>query len=88
MNQYSLNRYGCYSLCYQNRNGKLCFIHNITNEQFIMDAYDIAFCEELIAEFDSTQAFYIGLLAGSKIIYQEKACYLKAKPPNLFLVRK
>lgn len=67
MNQYSLNRYGYYSLCYQHRNGELCFVNNYTNEQFAMDPRDIALTEELITEFDATQAFYIGLLAGLKI---------------------
>jgi len=67
MEPYSLSRYGCYNLSYQNRNGDLIFINNNTNEQFIMDPRDIALCEELITEFDATQAFYIGLSAGLKI---------------------
>lgn len=89
MNQYSLNRYGCYSLCYQNRNGELCFINNITNEKFIMDARDIALSEELITEFDATQTFYIGLLAGFKINNPTKKNKDNSdiKRQNLYLVK-
>ncbi len=89
INQHSLNRYGCYSLCYQNRNGELCFINNITNEQFIMDPRDIALSEELISEFDATQSFYIGLLAGLKINNLEKQYenHLDIKRSHLYLVK-
>lgn len=65
--KYSVSRYGCYHLCYQNRNGDLAFTNIMTDEEFIMDSRDIALSEELIGEFDSAQAFYIGLTAGIKI---------------------
>jgi hypothetical protein len=89
INQYSLSRYGCYSLCYQNRNGELCFINNITNEQFIMDSRDVALSEELINEFDAAQAFYIGLLAGLKInnLAKQNENYSKIKRPLLYVVK-
>ena len=89
INQYSLSRYGYYSLCYQNRNGELCFINNITNEQLIMDPRDIALSEELINEFDAAQAFYIGLLAGLKINNPAKQNknYSEIKQPLLYLVK-
>lgn len=89
MNPHSLNRYGCYSLSYQNRNGELYFINKETNEQFIMKPIDIAFSKELIAEFDATQAFYIGLLAGLKIdcaAHQNKN-YTNIRPPILYLIK-
>lgn len=86
INQYSLSRYGHYNLCYQNRNGELCFINNLTNEQFIMDPRDIALSEELINEFDAAQAFYIGLLAGLKINSSAKQ-NKNPKKPLLYLVK-
>lgn len=66
-NKYSACRYGKYVLCYQNRKGEVCFIDQNTNAEFIMDPRDIALSEELIQEFDATQAYYIGLLAGLKM---------------------
>jgi hypothetical protein len=88
MNQHSLDRYGCYSLCYQNRNGEICFKNNLTNEQFIMDPRDIALTEELITEFDATQAFYIGILAGLKINnFASQSEASKNKRPDLYIIK-
>jgi hypothetical protein len=54
-----------------------------------MDPRDIALSEELITEFDATQAFYIGLLAGLKInnIAKQNEKYLEIKRPMLYLVK-
>lgn len=88
LNQHSLSRYGCYNLCYQNRNGELCFINNITNQQFIMDPQDIAFSAEIISEFDATQAFYIGFLTGLKINHSKlNINHFEVKRPSLRLVK-
>lgn len=65
--QYPASRYGAYELCYQNRKGNLCFTKVTTKETFLMDPRDIALSESLINEFDASQAFYIGLLAGLKL---------------------
>lgn len=61
------NRYGKYTLYYQDRNGLVCFTDLNTGAEFIMDPRDIALSEELISEFDAIQAFYIGLLSGLKL---------------------
>ena len=81
-NKYSSCRYGNYSLSYQNRFGELSFINTITSDEFIMDPRDIALNQGLISEFDASQAFYIGLVAGIKINnpvknFENKVNYLK-----------
>ncbi len=63
----SVCRYGKYNLCSQNRDGKLCFVSKTNGECFTMDPRDIALSEELINEFDASQAFFIGLNAGLKL---------------------
>jgi hypothetical protein len=65
--QYSTSRYGNYQLDYQTRKGELGFTHQITKEKYLMDPRDIALSEDLIRDFDASQAFYIGLLAGRKM---------------------
>lgn len=67
INQYSVHRYGKYIISYQNRQGKINFCNTLTNQESLMDPRDIALSPELIDEFDSAQAFYIGLYAGFKI---------------------
>lgn len=67
INSYPGCRYGKYNLYSQDRQGNLCFINITTHHEVIMDARDIALSEELISEFDASQAFYIGLQAGLKI---------------------
>jgi hypothetical protein len=83
--KYSTSRYGKYHLLYQNRSGELSFINVITNDYFIMDARDIALTEELISEFDASQAFYIGLIAGMKIINPTKN--IEFKQPYLRILK-
>ncbi len=71
--EYSIYRYGEYSLLYQKRNGDFCFINNFTNEEFIMDPWEIALSEELIREFDAVQAFHIGCMAGHRICHDKNS---------------
>jgi hypothetical protein len=86
--KYAPSRYGAYNLCYQNRKGLLCFINKKTYEEFIMDPRDIATSEELIGEFDAPQAFYIGLLAGSKMNTPVENYVSKAlKKSHLYVIR-
>lgn len=61
------NRYGKYSIKFQDRDGMVCFINQFNDEELFMDARDIALSKEFIEEFDATQAFHIGILAGLKI---------------------
>lgn len=65
--EYSTSRYGHYRLDYQTRKGHLGFEHQTSLEKFLMDPCEIASSEDLIREFDASQAFFIGLLAGRKI---------------------
>lgn len=58
------SRYGKYTLYYQSRNKKLCFIDLLNMKEITMEPCEIAFNEILIQEFDALQSFYIGLLAG------------------------
>jgi len=66
-NNSPMAKYGNYQLCYQDREGNLCFIDVTTNKEHIMNPRDIALNEELISNFDASQAFFIGLNAGIKI---------------------
>jgi hypothetical protein len=68
ISQYSVSRYGNYNLLYQTRNGHLGFESKRGNEQHLMDPRDIALSQELIEEFDATQAFCIGVLSGLKFV--------------------
>jgi len=79
---YPISRYGSYSIHFQNRKGDISFFNKMTSKETIMDPRDIALSEELIIEFDASESFYIGMLAGLKLhnpIAQEKksTSYLK-----------
>ncbi|OGO96409.1 MAG: hypothetical protein A3F41_03125 [Coxiella sp. RIFCSPHIGHO2_12_FULL_44_14] len=67
LSKYSARRYGNYNICYQDRKGRIFFINEESREKFLMDPRDIAFSEEFIKEFDSVQAFHIGLLVGLRL---------------------
>lgn len=62
-----LSRYGRYKLKYQTRDGGFCFTHRVTQADCLMDSRNLALSDELIKEFDASQAFYIGWSAGIKI---------------------
>jgi len=61
------HRYGRYVFQYKTRSRQVGFIDIITKKEFLMDPRDIALSRELIREFDASQAFYIGVLAGLTI---------------------
>jgi hypothetical protein len=89
INKQSICRYGKYTLLFQNREKKICFLDNSTNEEFLMTAVDIAISQELIQEFDAAQAFHIGFLAGVKINGTHKKINTFDKiytPPKLKLI--
>lgn len=88
--KYSASRYGNNHLLYQNRNGLLGFESKITGEQFLMDPRDIALSKSLIEEFDTVQAFCIGVLAGLKFANPktEESTLSQTKTPYLRLVEK
>lgn len=62
-----MNRYGSCSIEYIDRKGDICFKDEGRGERFIMDPRDIALSEQLIKEFDASQAFYIGFWAAQKM---------------------
>lgn len=66
-NTYLLHRYGIYKMHYEDRAGDIFFMCQKTKKSHLMDPRDIALSRELIEEFDATQAFYIGYLAGIKL---------------------
>jgi hypothetical protein len=85
MNDYVEYRYGTYELCYQDRKGNVCFTNAQTSDVFLMDPRDIALSQELIQDFDATQAFHIGLFAGLKLNNPTKST--KSKKNHLRLVK-
>lgn len=85
-----INRYGTYALLSQDRKGDICFAKKSSPEQFIMDPRDIALSKELIVEFDASEAFYIGFLAGLKLHNPVKDSLLRQhqqKIPHLRIVK-
>lgn len=61
------SRYGLYNLLYQKRNGLLGFENKLTNHQLVKTPQEIALSKDFISEFDVSQSFVIGLIAGQKI---------------------
>lgn len=64
LKQFPSTRYGEFRIFYQDRDGKIGFGN--PKKRFIMSPREIAFNEDIIGQFDSIQAFYIGFLAGLK----------------------
>lgn len=64
---YSSTRYGNYNICYQQRDGLICFECNKSQRQYIMPPHEIAFSKSLIEQFDAAQSFYIGTIAERSI---------------------
>lgn len=67
-----ISRYGKYALYSQERKKKFTFIDKENQTKFTMNAQDIASSDDIINEFDSIQAFYIGLMAGTAINCSQK----------------
>lgn len=93
MSQYRkdpINRYGLYEVLYKDRKGNICFSRLNHDKQFVMDPRDIVLSNDLIQEFDASQAFYIGLEAGFKIDTQHGVdeSQKEFKKPNLTIVKK
>lgn len=85
-----ISRYGIYTLLSQDRKGNICFAKKDSLEQFIMDPRDIALSKELIVEFDASEAFYIGFLAGLKLhnpVKNSPASQHQPKKPYLRVVK-
>lgn len=64
--KFLISRYGKYEICYQVRNGDVCFWDKTTKNEHIMDPRDICLSDEILSEFDASHAFYIGLYASVK----------------------
>lgn len=61
------SRYGLFIIENKLPNGALQILHKKTYERIVMDPRDIALSEEMINEFDASQAFYIGVLSDGNI---------------------
>ncbi len=87
--KYVTNRYGRYTICYQDRKGNICFADKKTKEEFWMDPRDIALSKETIQEFDAAQTFYIGLLTGLKLENPTTSAKIsnEAKPSHLRVIK-
>jgi hypothetical protein len=83
----AIHRYGEYIMLSQNRKGNICFISQLTNQEFIMDPRDIALSENLIREFDAIQAFHIGCMAGIKMCSPVRSSLLPTSKPYLMLIK-
>jgi hypothetical protein len=65
----------------------LGFQNQLTNENHLMDPRDIALSREIIEEFDATQAFCIGVLAGLKLANSGASYQSSKKSPYLHVVK-
>lgn len=89
--KYLDSRYGEYDILYQDRKGNICFSQRATNKEFLEDPRNIVLASDLIGEFDASQAFYIGLMAGFKLynsIRSPRNKYCPVKHSYLKLVKK
>jgi len=82
LNRYPTYRYGNYRLCYQDRESRVVFVDTRNDQEFMMTPEKIALSKEWIEEFDATQAFHIGLLAGFEMHKRKNA-----QRPHLRLVK-
>jgi len=88
------NRTGRYRIVFQNRRGEVGYIDKKSRQEFVEHPLTIVNNKHIISEFDSSEACYIGILAGStveKAIGSEKDANivenLIQKPPRLRIVK-
>ncbi|GAB4223173.1 MAG: hypothetical protein Tsb005_17340 [Gammaproteobacteria bacterium] len=63
-NPHAFRRYGNCYIHYQDEYGKICFTDTSKYQNFSLPPCEIVKNGDLISQFDSAQAFYIGALAG------------------------
>lgn len=61
-----LHRYGSCELIYETQERLVCIKNHITANTEIVDPRDLSLDNSAISQFDSTEAFHIGLLAAQK----------------------
>lgn len=57
------SRYGSYRILYLDRKSRVHFYDKKNSKEHVMNAAEIAGTRELISEFDSVQAYYLGYLS-------------------------
>lgn len=87
------NKRGRYKIVFQDRNGDIGYYDQKTRQEFVEHPLTIVSNDYIISEFDSSQACYIGILAGVSL---EKAAFssksldeineIISKPPKLRVV--
>jgi hypothetical protein len=75
-----LSRKGRYKICYEAKNKDICFIDLREKLEYIMDPRSIAFNPNILREFDPTQCFYIGYLAGKRSCENRPINKIKTAP--------
>lgn len=91
------NKKGQYCMAFQNRSGEVGYFDQKTKKEFLAHPLEIARNPSLISKFDSSQACYIGVLAGlnfEKLIQLENEATKNTKlkksgsqPPLLRIVK-
>ena len=90
------NSHGHYKIVFRNRSGEIGYINKKTNKEFVEHPLTVANNNYIISGFDSSQACYIGILAGISMertisqdakTGQNQLDKLLKKPPKLRLVR-
>jgi transcriptional regulator with XRE-family HTH domain len=64
VNEQEEYEYGLLKILYQDRKGNICFINSSTSEQHIMSPKDIVLSDNIIGQFNSEQAFFLGMSFG------------------------
>ena len=86
LSRYQYSRYGQYKISYQTQKSIIGFVCKKTNQEFSMDARDLALSEQLICEFDAIDAFLIGQEAG-KVVADKLQPLQKENKPKLRIVK-
>ena len=88
------HRVGRYKVLFQARNGDIGYLDQKSRQEFIEHPLTIVNNNHIISEFDSSEACYIGILAGSsleRVLTSQKDIHtaekLIQKPPQLRVVK-
>ncbi|PIQ42386.1 MAG: hypothetical protein COV52_05175 [Gammaproteobacteria bacterium CG11_big_fil_rev_8_21_14_0_20_46_22] len=80
MNFLLSDKSGRYKIVFQNRNGEIGYFDQKSRQEFVEHPLTLVKNDYIISEFDSSQACFIGILAGVSI---EKAISSGQSPDNV-----
>jgi hypothetical protein len=72
INRYLVSRYGTCKVVEQLRDKSVVYEDNIEKKTKVISPLKLAYDDSIISQFDSTHAYYIGLLAGEELLRVER----------------